>query len=317
MTTLTTPTGRFLGRWASGSPEWHEARRHRIGGSDVAAILGLSKWMSRYALWCEKAGLVQPDPSTTEQARGHFLEGGVADWFAYQHPEFRVVQAGTYVHADPDRDFQLANPDRLLLRDGLVVGGLEIKTDADGREWGESGTDEIPYYYLTQVKWYMDVLGLDEWQVAVVIGRNFEFREYTVHADPDDADYMREQVEEFRLSIAWDEMPPVDGHKATVRAIRKRHPLIDPDTVYDIPDELAAKWFPILAEEKTAVADAAAAKKKAQKARAELLDAMGTRARAEWRGSKAARRQSKQGGAPHLVLESDFSDVPELLGAAA
>lgn len=317
MTALATPTGRFLGRWASGSPEWHAARRDRIGGSDVAAIVGLSKWQSRYSLWCEKAGLVEPDPSTRAQDRGHFLEGGVADWFAHEHPEFQVVQAGTYVHADPDRDWQLTNPDRLLVQDGQVVGGLEIKTDADGREWGDSGTDHIPYYYLTQVKWYMDVLGLPWWTVAVLVGRNFDFREYHIVADQDDAEYLREQAETFRLSIAWDEMPPVDGHKATVKALHKRHPLIEPNTVYDVTDDQAARWFPALAEEKQAAAAAAAAKKDAMQVRAELMEAMGTTAQARYGRMKIARRQSKQGGTPHLVVESDLPTFPEVQGAAA
>lgn len=254
MTTLVTPTGRFLGRWASGSPEWHAARQHRIGGSDVAAIIGLSKWQSRYSLWCQKAGLIDPDPQNDEQARGHFLEPGVAAWFAHEHPEFELVEAGTWVHADPDRDWQLANPDRWLVQDGRIVGGLEIKTDADGRDWGEPGTAEIPFHYLTQVRWYLDVTGLPWWKVAVVIGRGFEFREYHILPDEIDAAWMREQAEAFLVSIAWDEMPPVDGHKATVKAIRKRHPAIDPDLVYDIPDELAAEWLPAFAEEKAKAA---------------------------------------------------------------
>jgi putative phage-type endonuclease len=317
MTTLTTPTGRYLGRWASGSPEWHEARRHRIGGSDVAAIVGLSKWQSKYSLWCEKAGLVEPDPQDNDQTRGHILEPSVANWFAYQHPEYEVVEAGTYIHADPDRDWQLANPDRLLLQGGRVVSGLELKTDADGREWGTSGTAEIPFYYLTQVRWYMDVLGLPEWRVAVLIGRGLEFREYTILPDEADTEWMRRQAEEFQLSIAWDEMPPVDGHKATVKALHKRHPLIEPNTVYDVTDDQAARWFPVLAEEKQAAAAAAVAKKDAMQVRAELLEAMGTTAQARYGRTKIARRQSKQGGTPHLVVESDLPTFPELQGAAA
>ncbi|GAB2918254.1 YqaJ viral recombinase family protein [Nonomuraea fastidiosa] len=314
MTTLVTPTGRFLGRWPSGSPEWHEARRHRIGGSDVAAIIGLSKWQSRYSLWCEKAGLIEPDQQTAEQSRGHFLESGVAEWFSHEHPEYKLVEAGTWVHAD--EDWMLANPDRLLLQDGRVVGGLEIKTDESGREWGEPGTAEIPVHYTAQVQWYMATLGLDWWKVAVLVGRGLEFREYHITFDPDDAEWMREQAEAFLLSIAWDEMPPVDGHKATVRALRKRHPAIDDDLVYDIPDDLAAAWLPLLAEEKAAAAQLKEAKERAAQARAELLDAMGLAGRARYGAAIVARRQAKGGGIPYLVVESDLP-TPDLQGAAA
>ncbi|MEV1167399.1 lambda-exonuclease family protein [Nonomuraea sp. NPDC049784] len=315
MTTLTTPTGRYLGRWASGSPEWHAAREHRMTGSRIAGVVGLSKYASRYSTWCEMAGLVEPDPQNDDQARGHFLEGGVADWFASEHPDFEVVEAGTWVHAQ--WDWMLANPDRLLLQHGRVVGGLEIKTDADGREWGEPGTNEIPVYYAAQVQWYMATLGLDWWKVAVLVGRGFKFLEYHIMRDLEDAEWMREQAEAFMVSIAWDQMPPVDGHKATIRTIRKRHPAIDPNDVYDIPDELAAEWLPALAEEKTAAAEAKAAKARAEKVRAELLDAMGLAGRARYGLDNVARRQAKGGGIPYLVVESDLPATPDLQGAAA
>ncbi|MEV0313577.1 lambda-exonuclease family protein [Nonomuraea fuscirosea] len=315
MTTLTTPTGRYLGRWASGSHEWHEAREHRMTGSRIAGVIGLSKYASRYSTWCEMAGLVEPDPQNDDQARGHFLEGGVADWFAAEHPDFELVQAGTWLHTE--WDWMLANPDRLLLQHGRVVGGLEIKTDADGREWGEPGTNEIPVYYAAQVQWYMATLGLDWWKVAVLVGRGFQFREYHIDYEPDDAEWMREQAEAFMVSIAWDEMPPVDGHKATIRTIRKRHPAIDNTIVYDIPDKLAAEWLPALAEEKASAAEAKAAKARAEKARAELLDAMGLAGRARYGPDSVARRQAKGGGIPYLVVESDLPAIPELQGVAA
>ncbi|WP_336214741.1 lambda-exonuclease family protein [Nonomuraea sp. LPB2021202275-12-8] len=316
MTTLTTPTGRFLGRWASGSPEWHQAREHRMTGSRIAGVVGLSKYASRYSTWCEMAGLVKPDPQNEDQARGHFLEGGVADWFAAEHPEFKLVEAGTWIHADPERDWQLANPDRLLLQHGRVVGGLEIKTDESGREWGMPGTNEIPVHYAAQVQWYMDTLGLDWWKVAVLVGRGFQFREYHIDYNPDDSEWMREQAEKFLVSIAWDEMPPVDGHKATVRTVRKRHPAIDPNLVYDISPELADRWLPALSEEKTALADAKAAKARAERVRAELLDAMGLAGRARYGHDNVARRQAKSGGIPYLVVESDLP-TPDLQGVAA
>jgi len=52
------------------SSEWHKFRALGIGSSDVAAILGLSKWMTPYQLWTYKTGLaVQPDISGQYQVR--------------------------------------------------------------------------------------------------------------------------------------------------------------------------------------------------------------------------------------------------------
>ena len=38
--------------------EWLQARRRGIGGSDAAAVLGLSPWKSNVRLWEEKTGLL-------------------------------------------------------------------------------------------------------------------------------------------------------------------------------------------------------------------------------------------------------------------
>ena len=38
--------------------DWLLDRRKGIGGSDVAAIMGLNKWKSAYQIWLEKTGQV-------------------------------------------------------------------------------------------------------------------------------------------------------------------------------------------------------------------------------------------------------------------
>ncbi|MFD9950003.1 YqaJ viral recombinase family protein [Nonomuraea sp. NPDC059023] len=312
---MSTPTGRLIGRWESGTPEWHAARAQRLGGSRMSALLGLSPWESPYSLWCQMAGLVKPDQQTAEQARGHYLEAGIADWFADQHPEYTVRPAGTYVHAE--RDYQLANPDRLLL--GMpghfpepgVRAGLELKTDADTSGWGIPGTDEIPLYYRTQVQWYMDTLGLDTWHVVVLTGR-LEFREYVVHYDRLDCMWMRDRAEDFLSSLYWRDMPDLDHHPATYATVRKLHPDIDKDAAYVADLDLAVEFI-------EATASLAAAQKREQEARARLLAAMGTAHRAYYDGHRLARRQAKGAGTPFLVAEQKLPNLSDLLlhGAAA
>ena len=36
--------------------DWLEQRRHTIGGSDAAGIIGLSKWSSPVSVWADKTG---------------------------------------------------------------------------------------------------------------------------------------------------------------------------------------------------------------------------------------------------------------------
>lgn len=311
--TLATPTGRFLGHWKSNTPEWDDARATRLGGSRMAALLGLSPWESPYSVWCLMAGLVQKDAQTRPQARGHYLESGIADWFADQHPEYQIRETGTYVHVD--RDYQLANPDRLLL--GMpghfpepgVRAGLEIKTDADASGWGRPGTDEIPAYYRPQVQWYMDTLGVPKWYVVVLTGR-LDFREYVVHYDAADCAWMRDQAEDFLSSLYWREMPDLDHHPATYAAVRKLHPDIDRDSAFVADLDLAVEFI-------DATTSLAAAERREQAARARLLAAMGPAHRAYYDGHRLARRQAKGGGTPFLVAEQNLPDLTDLRGVAA
>lgn len=48
--------------------QWLELRTHSIGASDSPVIAGLSKYKSRLALWLEKTGQIQPDPTMSEAA---------------------------------------------------------------------------------------------------------------------------------------------------------------------------------------------------------------------------------------------------------
>ena len=73
--------------------EWLEVRKSGIGGSEVAAICGLSKWESAYTLWLRKTGQVEDkDLSGNEAVEwGNRLEPVVTTWLlASRH--YRPVQ---------------------------------------------------------------------------------------------------------------------------------------------------------------------------------------------------------------------------------
>lgn len=284
-----TPTGRLLGQWPDGSDEWHAARASRLGGSDMAAVLGRSPWVSPYRLWHLKAGLVGDTPSTPEQQRGHYLEPAIAAWWADQHPEYEVVDAGTYVHAD--RDYQLANPDRLAVKNGTVEL-LELKSDAqDDTAWGKSGTDGIPLYYRTQLQWYMDTLGVQVAHVAVITAR-LEFRHYTVAYDPEDAAILRTRAELFLDSLMFGDPPPLDSHRSTYETVRDLHPAIDGTEV-----ELTTSQARDYCEARHALK---AAQEGEQAARTRLADRMGAAQRAVFCDMTIATRQAKAGGTPFV-----------------
>jgi putative phage-type endonuclease len=293
----------YLGQWEPGSPKWHAARAGRVGGSDIAAILGLSPWTSRFSLWHERKGLVPQQAEKPEMTWGKRLEPVICDAFQEGHPEFTVVRKSGAVFAHQLRDWQVASPDALLARHQMQMGespsGLEVKTDRFDIGWGPTGSVEIPLYYRCQVQWCMDVFDLPEWHVAFLCSGS-DYREYLIKADPADQQLMRDAARGFLDTLVRDERPSIDDHDATYEAVKALHPDID-TADFPVPPELAEEYC-------TARHKLAAAEKTAKLATSRLADAMGNARRALLGAQTIATRQARNGGTPYLVAGKNLPD---------
>lgn len=176
-----------------GTDGWLKFRNRGVGGSDVAAIMGISKWRTPIEVWLEKTGRGQQrDISDNPSVHwGTVLESVVADEFARLHPEFEVIVVdGTLV--SKARPWAHANLDRALRdRDGNC-GVLEIKTARYDKDW----KDGVPDYYLTQVTHYLSVTGWAFAYVAVLIGGS-DYREYRIGRDEGDIRMVDAAVDDF------------------------------------------------------------------------------------------------------------------------
>lgn len=294
-----------LGTFVPGTPAWTAVRASALGGSEVAAVLGLSPWESRFSLWHKKSGQLPPSEDTDVMRWGRWLEEPIARAFAATHPEYRVRRTGTWISRQ--RTWQLATPDRLLSTpDGPAV--LEIKTSHNADEWGEPGTDEVPIFYRTQALWQLDTLGLSRAHLAVLISGS-DYREYVVDWNIAEVFVLREAGREFLDTVERDERPDIDEHTATYRTVRALHPLID-----DVEVEIA----PTLAEQyRAAVAEYKAAEDAKRRAAAEVLDALGSGRRAVVAGESIAIRVPGSGDGLPFLRPSPVPSIPQKVGAAA
>jgi putative phage-type endonuclease len=215
-----------VGHFEPGSEEWHAARRNGIGGSEIAAVLGVSPHESHFSLWHRKQGLIAPVQESEEMYWGKVHEPGICRRFAELHPEHPLNVAPTYAAAA--RRWQIANPDRIWGPDLL-----EAKTARTADGWGEQGTDEIPVHYRAQCMQYLDVLQRRRCWVAVLIAGS-EFREYVVEYDPAEAALLRDAGADFMASLASGTRPDIDGHTSTYQAIKEL-----PDGLDDIDVEIS------------------------------------------------------------------------------
>lgn len=169
---------------AKARAEFLEGRRKILGGSDTAALLGVSPYKEAADVWVAKLGLAQDDEEESKATRrGNRLEGYVLD-------EYEAVQ-GVKLTRALDLPLPLIHPEHPWLGANLDARRpdgrpVEAKTAAGSVAWlwGNEGTDEVPAHHIVQVQHYLAVTG-EPWAdvVALIGGHRFEFRFFRIMRD--------------------------------------------------------------------------------------------------------------------------------------
>lgn len=130
------------------STDQHEIRATRIGGSEIAAVAGLNPWTRPIDIYRRKT---EPRAEITGPhiERGVHLEPALIAWYAARTGR-AVKPSPTLLH--PTRPAICATPDAITAlgdeRRTLEVKAPNWRTASD---WGPSGTDEVPEYYVPQL----------------------------------------------------------------------------------------------------------------------------------------------------------------------
>lgn len=179
-----------------------EERRQYIGGSDIAAIMGQSRWKTPYRLWAEKTGKIDvPDLSNNPAVEmGTRLEQFVAELFAEKTEKQVRRQSKMYTH--PKYPYLVAHVDRLITGSDEL---LECKTCSAYKleEW----ENKIPKEYILQVIWYLGITGRKRgWIACLIGGQKFDYK--VIDFDEELFNLMVEKAVKF-----WDmvqtQTPPV------------------------------------------------------------------------------------------------------------
>jgi putative phage-type endonuclease len=156
--------------------EWLEQRRKGLGGSDIAAMMGLSPWKSRFQLWQDKKGIIPHTSESEVMEWGKRMEPTLRQFYADQTG--RPVRVANEILYHQQYPIFFANPDGLTDCRRIV----EMKVARHPSGWGQPGTSEVPDNYALQVQHYMFVTGFEVADVVVTIGGGYP-RIYTVPAD--------------------------------------------------------------------------------------------------------------------------------------
>jgi putative phage-type endonuclease len=286
-----------LGVFESGSPEWHQQRAIGIGGSEVSTICGLNRWESAFTLWAKKTGRISGELKQSEPMFwGSRLESVILDEFARRNSGLQVeVNPGTW-HGE--NIWEIANPDAVFVDEVGEFGIVEVKTAAYADDWNlpaegvRGSANDVPRYYLTQVQWYLRIMGFKKAVVVALFSGN-KYREFDVPADEfqQSADFAL--VKDFWQKVQDDKQPDWDGSTSTYESVRVLHPDIDDSDV-----ELSNLGHAyVSAMDALATAEEATTMLKSM-----ILDNMGMAKRGLLDGKVIVKRQAgRNGSAPYLV----------------
>jgi putative phage-type endonuclease len=175
---------------AQGSDVWKEARKKRIGGSEIASIIGISPYVSAYQLWMEKTGIKEREDISRMP---HVVRGINGEKVARMLIEKQTLKSfnpqvwkieGTPLGASDDGHSHELNTI------------LEIKCQgAKAHEATKNGV--IPNYYMCQCVWNLGVSGADECWFISFRPEDGTMHKVVVYPDPVEFERLKTAALEF------------------------------------------------------------------------------------------------------------------------
>lgn len=201
----------------SDKDEWRKGRQFGIGGSDAAAALGMSKWMSNVTLWQLKTGRAeQKDISDDPKVRyGTEAEEPLRMLFKLNNEDkYGLFYKPDTILINKENPFMRYSPDGLLIEIGTGrLGIFENKTATAYKLDKKLWKTEIPREYYIQVLHGMNVTGAEFVELQVEINHFGWFERKSFHIEKadvlDDLAFEQQGVEEFMRYVKEDKEPPL------------------------------------------------------------------------------------------------------------
>lgn len=194
-------------------------RSSGISGTDIAALVGLSPYKTAFGVYCEKVGIPVEAEQNDRMKMGRLLEPVVVRLFEEESGEkVTWLDRTMRVESEP---LIIGTPDGLVLNKHQ---GFEAKSAGLDQSWRWGEGDFVPQEYLIQVQWYMLLLGLPEWWIAVLIGGDV-FKTFLMKADGHLQGILLERARRFwRDHVEKRNPPDIDSSEAATVYLKRTYP---------------------------------------------------------------------------------------------
>lgn len=210
--------------------QWLAARTQDITASDVSALNGRHKFRSRYQLWAEKRGLIQPNTDdNVMMRRGRILEPAVAEAAREEYPLWQIEKCHDYLR-DTERRLG-ATPDYIVNTPDTRGAPMECKLvlpEIFEQDWG--GGTVAPVYYQAQVNVQRRLLGADTGFLGVLVADfKMTFHAFEIPADPGFDRWLDSVTAEFWRDVKEGREP--DKTAVDLEVLKRQYPASAPGSV--------------------------------------------------------------------------------------
>lgn len=185
-----------------------------LGGSDIAAVLGISPWRSPVQLWENKVEPRAEDGKGKKvKRRGQRWESVVAEMLVEELERLghkvEIVSRNTRYVDELFPMFACEIDFEVRLDAEAEITNVELKTvhPFKASEWGPSDSDTVPVWYLAQAMWGLGITQRKRCIVAPLFGAD-EIRTYFVERDNDIIGGLRAKAATFWGDHVTQKVPP-------------------------------------------------------------------------------------------------------------
>lgn len=220
----------------------HTLRSQSIGGSEIAAMLGLCPYQSSHDLWLSKTGRAKPFEGNEHTRRGKALEPALIELLGYElTPQgFKIEPWDKTIGREIEGRMRYGSPDAFVTHPETSDGGAEIKTFA-GYLSDIQQVEERKISWILQSQHYMNLTERG-WWILAWMDSSFQLRVEWLQADPEmQAMIIREMDIWWDTYIVGDTPPPFDRPSDLVKLATNGNYKQATAETYQLVEQLKAK----------------------------------------------------------------------------
>ena len=242
--------------------EWHDIRARHIGASEVAALFGISPWLTKWKLYMQKSGKLQDTADNGSMRRGRHFEPAIA---SYAKEEFNLTMEKANAYAtDSDCPGMGASLDYAMpVNSGLIPVEIKWVERHDGWAWEGDELTQAPDMYILQVQQQIACTNATSGLLIAFVGGTV--RRMSIPRSDALIAEIRKQIAAFWDDVKNGREPEVDFARdaSTIFGLAANQPL----RTIDLPPQSIALFETYL----SATEEAKAADQRADAAKAELV----------------------------------------------